>query len=69
MIQERKLLWKKDKTGEEQKEEAKQSGGGDQSEKKLENKWSSMIAATASDTQQMDKFQRCLGFWTFLNEK
>lgn len=31
------------------------------SEKKLETKWTSMIAATAKDTEQMDKFQRLMG--------
>ncbi|KAL3080762.1 hypothetical protein niasHS_005349 [Heterodera schachtii] len=30
-------------------------------EKQLEHKWQSMIAATAQDTQQMDKFQRLMG--------
>ncbi|KAF7631016.1 hypothetical protein Mgra_00008723 [Meloidogyne graminicola] len=33
----------------------------DRSEKKLENKWTSMIAASAKDTSQMDKFQRLMG--------
>uniref|UniRef100_A0A915LUD1 Small acidic protein-like domain-containing protein n=2 Tax=Meloidogyne TaxID=189290 RepID=A0A915LUD1_MELJA len=33
----------------------------EKSEKKLENKWTSMIAASAKDTNQMDKFQRLMG--------
>ena len=35
------------------------AGNKDKSEKKLENKWTSMIAASAKDTNQMDKFKRC----------
>jgi hypothetical protein len=67
MIQERKFLWKGGRSAapakideSESAEEQQPSQTTGNCEKKLENKWTSIIAVTAKDTQQMDKFQRCI---------